>query len=188
MQTIESPVFRKHFTRTEYHFLADSGLLRDAHYELLGGDILEKMPQKEPHGSLVMAIVFLMAQFFGNEFVRCQMPVALSNDGEPEPDIMVTSQPRAVYQSGSTPTSADALLVVEVAVSTLDYDTNDKSTKYGQSGIQDYWVVDVENRQLFVYRQPSLSGYESTTVLTDTDTVSPLANPNAVIPVKELLP
>ncbi|MBC8138277.1 MAG: Uma2 family endonuclease [Fibrella sp.] len=188
MQTTLSTVFRKHFTRSEYHFLADSGLLRDAHYELLDGDILEKMPQKEPHGSLVMAIVFLMARLFGDEFVRCQMPVVLSNDGEPEPDVMVTNQPRTVYQNGSTPTSADARLVVVVAVSTFDYDTGDKATKYAQSGIADYWVVDVENRQLLVFRQASPSGYSMPIVLNDTDTVSPLANPNAVIPVKELLP
>lgn len=188
MQTTLPPVSRKHFTRSEYHFLADSGLLRDARYELLGGDILEKMPQKEPHGSLVMAVLFLMANIFGGEFVRCQMPVALSNEGEPESDVIVTTQPRSVYQSGSTPTSADAKLVIEVAVSTLDYDTGDKATKYAQSNIADYWVIDVENRRLLVFRNPSPTGYSQPLVLTDTDTVSSLAAPNSIVSVKELLP
>ena len=179
---------RKHFTRAEYHFLADNGFLRDARYELLGGDIIAQMPQKELHGSLVMAIIFLMARLFGETFVRCQMPVALANDGEPEPDILVTRSPRTVYQNGATPTSADALLVVEVSVTTLAYDTDDKATKYAESGIADYWVVDADNRRLLVYRNPVGGVYPVPLVLTDADTVSPLPNPTAIVPVKELLP
>ncbi|MBC8141912.1 MAG: Uma2 family endonuclease [Armatimonadetes bacterium] len=188
MPTTLSPVERKHFTRSEYHFLADSGLLDDARYELLNGDILAQMPQKEPHDSLVMAIVFLMARLFGDGYLRCQMPVVLSNDGEPEPDIAVTAQERAVYQNGSTPTSAEVRLLIEVSVSTLAYDTGEKAVKYAQSGVPEYWVVDTDNRRLVVYRNPSPTGYAAPIILTDADTATPLAAPNAIISVKDLLP
>ncbi len=186
--TLTPAISRKHFTRPEYHFLADNGFLRDARYELLGGDILVQMPQKEPHGSLVMAIVFLFARLFGEEFIRCQMPVVLSNDGEPEPDVVVTSSSRSVYQTGGIPTSADVRLVLEVFVSTLPYDVGEKAEKYAQSGVAEYWVVDVESRRLLVFRAPSPTGYAVTAVFTDADAVSPLAAPLVAIPVGDLLP
>ena len=79
-------------------------------------------------------------------------------------------------------------MVVEVSVSTLTGDKKTKNRIYARNGIPEYWVVNVEGRELIVHRQPGADGYASVVTLQETDTVSPLAAPTSVIAVRDLLP
>lgn len=173
-------------TRQHYYLLFDAGLIPQQ-CELIDGEIIEKMPQGPQHTQALRRTERVMRRIFGEDYVFSQSPLILGVNDEPEPDVFVTSLPDTAFTQ-SHPTVIDSHLAIEISVSTLDFDKGKKASRYAIAGVEDYWVVDVENRQLLVYRQPSPSGYEAPTVLTETDTVSPLANPTAVIPVKELLP
>jgi Uma2 family endonuclease len=90
-----------------------------------------------------------------------------------------------------------AALLVEIADTTLSKDITTKAELYATAGIADYWVLDVENRQLHIFRDPqplplptelAATAYQTHLTLGSNDTVSPLAAPNAVIRVADLLP
>lgn len=181
---------RKHFSRSEYHWLNENGLFHEGRrYELFNGDILEQIPQKEPHGTLAMRLLFALATTFGSEFIRCQMPIVLSDDTEPEPDIAVMEKPGSeVIASGEVPPAADTRLVAEVSVSTLEFDAGAKAIRYAQSGIPECWVLDVAGRALIVHRDPTPDGYATVTRLAETDTISPLAAPQTVLNIVAFLP
>ena len=199
LQTLHPPVnpssgtdkvHRIRFSREMYHALAGSLLSKEGYrYELFEGDILEQMPQNEPQGSLVMRLLFMLAALFGPDYIRAQMPVVLSDDTELEPDIAVMENPVSfVIASGEIPPAADIRLVVEVSVSTLEFDTGAKAIRYAQSGIPECWVLDVAGRALIVHRDPTNEGYATVTRLTETETVSPLAAPQAALNIVDFLP
>lgn len=185
-----APLQRKRFTRKEYHWLSDNGLFQeDHHYELFDGDIVEQMPQKQPHTVLVMQILIALSAIFGHDYTWCQMPIVLSDDTEPEPDIAVTTQQQRSYlATADNPPASDVRLVVEVSVSTLEFDAGAKAIRYAQSGIPELWVVDVAARALLVHRDPTPSGYATVTRLADTESVAPLAAPTAPLSVASFLP
>jgi len=86
------------------------------------------------------------------------------------------------------PTSADMRLVVEVSDATLWRDRNTKVRIYGSTGVPEYWVLDVNGRRLFVYRQPMSTGYADTQEYDETASIAPLASPNSPVKVADLLP
>lgn len=190
MSTLQAPPPRKHFSRKEYYWLQENGLFQEGRrYELFNGDILEQMPQNEPHGSLVMRLLFALAALFGPDYIRSQMPIVLSDDTEPEPDVVVMDKPESfVIASGEVPPAADIRLVVEVSVSTLEFDTGAKSVRYAQSGIPEYWVLDAVGRALVVHRDPTAEGYTTVTRFGETESVSPLAAPQAALNIVNFLP
>jgi len=64
---------------------------------------------------------------------------------------------------------------------------------YAEKKISDYWVLNLKNRCLEIYRQPIKDKklgfvYTEIKILTEKDTVSPLAAPAAKIKVADLLP
>ena len=145
------------------------------------------MPQSPVH-------TFLRRRF--GQFLRDSMtpaflvmeesPLRLAIDGEPVPDVFVVSGSEKDYQERH-PTQAEAMLVVEVANTTVEYDLGEKALLYAQSGVADYWVVLVKDNAVVVHRQPTPEGYQEVTRLTGTDTLSPLAIPEAVWTINALL-
>src|SRR5207244_10323316 len=128
-----------------------------------------------------------------NNWVRCQMSLDLSPFGIPEPDVAVVAGAWRTHPNRGMPT--DALLVVEVSDTTLRDDQTYKMSMYAAAGIKDYWILNLVDRQLEVYRefiadtgQPFGVRYNTVTILKPGDTVSPLAAPHAVIPVADLIP
>ena len=121
---------------------------------------------------------------------RVQLPLVLGQDTDPMPDIaVIRGTPGAVVH----PTAAE--LVVEIADSSLDYDTTTKAELYATAGIADYWVLDVDGRRLLVFRDPvplpaglGATAYRTHLTLTDADSISPLAAPTGTIRVADLLP
>jgi Uma2 family endonuclease len=115
--------------------------------------------------------------------LRQQSPLVLGQDTDPEPDLaVVPGRPR---DYAAHPTTAE--LVVEVADSSLQFDTNEKRLLYARAGIRDYWVVDVSGRRLLVYRDPQAGDYATHQALGAADAVSPLAVPGAAVLVADLL-
>jgi Uma2 family endonuclease len=186
----DSGIRRRRWTRKEYYRAAELGLLRpDERLELLDGEIIQKVsPQKTPHAYVLSRGARLLADAFGPGFyVRQQLPLVLSIWSEPEPDLLVVPGTEVDYLS-SHPKARDVQLLAEIADTTLRLDRGRKRAAYARAGISDYWIVNVPERRLEVYRNPSGSRYLSVTLYTEEEIVSPLAASQAQIRVADLLP
>lgn len=179
------------WTVAEFHRLCSLGLFAGRRPVLLNGVILEQGPMDSPHGNGVERTDSQIRLAFGAGWrFRVQLPLVLNLHTDPMPDIAVVSG--ALVGNASHPTTA--ALVVEVADTSFDTDTTEKAELYATAGIADYWVLDVTNRELHVYRDPrhdavlEATSYQSHDVLGPNDTVAPLAAPTATIRVADLLP
>jgi Uma2 family endonuclease len=185
------------FTREQYYELGRLGYFDRKRVELIYGEIVEMSPTNWPH-SLCVGLVSeaLSRAFTGGFWVSQQQPLPISKTAlvsEPEPDVAVIPGSRRNYSDHPTV----AALLVEVADSTLSYDLTTKAELYATAAVPEYWVLDVENRQLHVFRDPeslplpkdlAATAYRTHLTLRPTDRVSPLAAPSASILVSDLLP
>jgi Uma2 family endonuclease len=164
--------------------LGDLGELEGRRAMLIDGVIMEQGPMSPPHAvTLGLVDEGIRAAFGSRWWLRNQMPLILGQDTDPEPDLaVVPGRPR---DYNGHPTTAD--LVVEVADSSLGFDTNDKKLLYARAGIREYWVVDINGRSLLVYRDPQGGDYTTQRTLGPADTLSPLVAPGAVVRVADLL-
>jgi len=188
-EEIEAPR-RKRWTRNEYHQIGDMGLL-PGRYELIDGEILERMPNNPPHRIAVILLAAWLESIFGRLFVQSQSsivtPVPDEVSTEPEPDIAVTRAPTTSYLTDN-PGPADLLLVGEVSDTSLNYDLRDKANLYGASGIQEFWVLDLNGRKLYIHRLPSPDGYREVRVFGEDEQVATLLQPTHRVLVSSLLP
>ncbi len=185
---------RRFWTLDEYHCAAEVGIFRpDERLELIEGEVTEKMrPQGEPHViGVVLTADALQNAFPVGCYIRQEKPLVLNDRTEPEPDVVVVrGTPR---QLPRRPTVADAVLVVEVSDSTLAFDQNEKAAAYARSGVADYWIVNIPALRLEVRRDPgpleaNHYGYRALQILLADGQASPLAAPEAIIRVADLLP
>lgn len=179
------------FTRDQFILLDEHGFFDGRRVMLIHGEVLEMAQTKQPHASSVSGVADAFRLVFGHGFyVREEKPLDLNTANMPFPDVAVVPGNRKTYSQ--TTTASVALIVVEVADTTLFYDTTTKAELYASAGIPDYWVVDVVNEILHVFRDPApLAGvtvYRTHTTFTATDSVTLLAVPNPPIPVADLLP
>lgn len=180
------------WTREEYYRLADAGFFRDRRVMLIEGEILAMSPQNEPHARGITLTDWALAAAFGPGFwVRNQCPLDLGLTSDPEPDLAVV--PGSPRTNTARPTTA--LLVVEVADTSLAYDTGAKANLYAAGGIADYWVVDLANNRLHVFRDPQPDPaaphghrYAGRATLDPAASVTPLAAPASPVKVADLLP
>lgn len=142
----------RRWTRDEYYRMGDLGFFQDQRVELIEGEILQRRTQSVPHAAAIsLTHEVLRSVFSEGHWVRNQAPLTFSSSSEPEPDIAVVAGEIRDH-SGGHPTTA--LLVVEISDATLAFDRRKKASLYAQAGIADYWVVNLVNRQLEVYRRP----------------------------------
>src|SRR5262249_24827618 len=139
----------------DYEQLIALGILEGKHVELIQGDILTMALRGEPHALTIMQLNYALLPHFNTNtgyHLRAQMPLALpALTCEPEPDIAIVALDAPTNAAGR-PTSA--ALVVEVAESSLAYDRDHKGPLYAAAGIQEYWLVNLPERCLEMYRQP----------------------------------
>ena len=179
----------KVWTVDEFHRLGDQGWFEGRGAMLINGEVIEEGPMNHPHAiCLELVMIVLQAAFGAGWRLRPQLPLVLSQTTDPMPDLAVVGgDPRAATGHPTT-----AALVVEVSDTTLRYDTTDKLALYAAGAIAEYWVVDVNGRQLHVFRDPAsaggAAGYATHQVLGPADAVSPLAAPAASVRVADLLP
>ena len=177
------------FSRGEYYNLTNFGILGpEERTELIYGRIVKRMsPMRRPHSlSIIKTADALEAAFGDQSAVEQQMPLHVERGLEPEPDVMVLRGQSVDYPDAPSP--ADVLLLVEVSYSTLEYDRNTKSRMYAENGIADYWIVNLRARTLEVYRQPDAGEYLDLQWYSETEAIAPLAAPNALVRVADLLP
>ncbi len=184
----------RRWTRVEYDRLIDLGIFRPGeHLELLGGHLIVSEPQGTLHATAVGLVDDALRACFGAGWVvRSQMPVALDDESEPEPDVAVVPGARADYATGHP---ARPVLLVEVAESSLAADRRSKAALYARAGIADYWILNLVDRVLEVYRDPGIAAaepsawrYRDITVLHAGASIAPLARPDVPVEVAALLP
>lgn len=189
MQDIETSLKLRLWTVEEYHRMAEAGIFStDERVELLEGKIIWMIAKGTAHRSAVGRTDKLLQNRLGNRaWISIQDPIQLNERSEPEPDIAVVKVDPLDY-ADHHPTPAEVYLIIEVADSSLKLDCETKAKAYSQAEIIDYWVLDVVNRQLHVFREASQEGYQSQVILGEDATISPLTFPELQIIISEMLP
>ena len=176
-------------TSERYWRLVDEGVISpDDRVELLEGVIVSMSPQDPPHAFAVGNLTRLLIAAVGDDAaVRVQLPLDVSELSTPEPDLAVVAGRHEDYVAAH-PTSA--LLVIEVADSSLLQDRLTKGPIYAAGGIGEYWLVNLRDRCIEVHRNPDRAQrrYATCRILTPEERVEPAALPRVSIPVAEILP
>lgn len=169
--------------------LGNAGILPpEGRFEVLQGEIYQLIPPGPLHAYIVELIVDLLKALVQAEdlHTRSQNPVRMSAEYEPQPDIALIRGRREEYQN-RFPGPDAVLLVVEVADSSLDYDRKLKLPAYGGAGIAEYWLVNLPEQQVEVYREPDSGGYRSLRIYRKGEVLEPLALPGPGLAVDALL-
>lgn len=160
----------RRWTRRDYDRVIETGVFARQRLELLFGEIVEMTPQNVPHASTIEKLTkkLILAEVKLSDFnVRVQLPLALADDSEPEPDFALV---RDVPWGGEHPTSA--LLIIEVADSSLEYDRKVKSKLYAMAGVPEYWIIDVSSRTTEVRTAPVGELYTKSVLYREGDAVN----------------
>lgn len=118
--------------------------------------------------------------------VSIQDPIRIERYDEPQPDVALL-RPRPDFYATATPTAADILLLVEVADTTLRTDLGRKARIYASGGVIEYWVIDLNNRVVYVHREPAAGSYASRKVLGPREVISAAFAVDVDFRVPELL-
>ena len=183
------------WTREDYYNLGELGFFDGKRVELIYGEIVEKSPIHIAHANGVgLAASALTRTFASGYHVRVQQPFwvpGMTPGSEPQPDVSVI--PRDWRDYTDHPTTA--VLLVEVADTTFFDDSTTKAELYATAGVADYWVLDLNNRQLHVFRDPQpltaglgATAYKTRLTFGHSDAVTPVVAPGAIVRVNDLLP
>jgi len=177
----------RHWTREEYDRLVEQGFFHpEERCELVDGVIFEMTPQSSRHATGVRFCLIALQPLYLEGFdIRCQMPLALGFDSEPEPDIAVVSGEAGDYLHSHPST---AVLIIEVADSSLLHDRKRKARLYARAGILEYWLLNLVDSCLEIFKNPQDGGYTSHSILRAGEIASPVSRPEAEIAVAKLIP
>jgi Uma2 family endonuclease len=169
MEISEPVELRRHrLTVDQYFRMAEIGVLGpEDHVELIGGEVIDLAPQSPPHVATVNRLGHQLVPAVNDRaIVSIHNPLRLGLYDEPKPDVALL-KPQADFYESAPYTAADTLLVIEVADTTLAYDTRLKARLYAAYGVAAYWVVDLKNRSLICYTQPRGERFVSAQTLTE---------------------
>jgi putative restriction endonuclease len=184
----------RRFSRAEYERLIDLGVFQPGEpIELIGGELMVAEPQGTAHYTAIMKTAKALEAAFGSGWhARTQGPIGLDDDSEPEPDVAVVPGGLDDYSRAHP---SRPVLTVEVAESSLAVDRRHKGSLYARAGLADYWILNLVDRVLEVYREPAPDPaapfgwrYARSEVFDASARVAALAAPGSSIPVSYLLP
>lgn len=187
MNAIHDHPRRHSITVTEYVRMGEAHVFaHDARLELMEGEIVEMAPIGSAHAAVVNTLAALFREVAPGAMVSVQCPLVLGERSVPQPDVMLL-RPRADRYYNSHPVAADALLVVEVADTTLEYDLEVKRPCYARAGVAELWIVDVNRRELHVFRKPQ-PDFSIHGILTESDSAAVAALGDVGFAVSALFP
>ncbi len=160
--------------------MGELGLLKpDERIELIEGELYTMTPPSFKHAAWVDKIMKSLERAYGDyAIIRVQSPIALSAHTSPEPDIAVLKFQEDFYET-SLPQPNQVFLVVEVSLSSLGYDRDIKLPLYAKAAIPEVWIVNLDEGQLEVYREPQGERYRHRLLLQPGEAIKPLAFPDA---------
>jgi Uma2 family endonuclease len=179
---------QRRITVGEYHRMIEAGILgEDEHVELIAGTLVAMTPQGSRHAVVIQRLTAALVRGVGDELaVRPQLPLTLSGDCEPEPDLAVV---RAADAPLDGPHPGRALLVVEVAGDSLRLDRQSKAALYARAGIPEYWIVNLADSAIEAHSDPdpATGVYRSRAVAAPGQTLTSRSVPSVAIDVARLL-
>lgn len=184
----------RRWKRVEYERLIELGMFQPGErLELIDGLLVLREPQGSRHAGTIRLALDALRAVLGPEWqIDSQLPIALDDDSEPEPDVAVVPRDSRRYLEAH-PTRP--VLVVEVADSSYRVDHRYKTSLYARAGVPECWIIDLVHEALEVHRDPESSAdapygwrYRSVQILRPPATVAPLIAPDHAIPVADLLP
>lgn len=172
------------WTRAEYERLGELGVFDDKpRVELIEGQIIEMSLQGNPHSKAITRLNTLFVRLFGEtHYVRVQCPMNSGLDSQPEPDFCILRR-ELVDESDQQPDAAD--LVIEISESSLGRDRK-KAKLYAACKVPDYWIINLKQQRLEVYREPLEDGYGLTRVYRLDEEIEPVAWPGVKLKVSIL--
>lgn len=160
----ETGVKRHLITLDEYEQMCELGVFGpETHVELIRGEIIDMAPPSPEHEDSVTGLHF---HFFEKVQRRAVVwpqgnSIRLPNsNSRPQPDVTLLHWRDDLYR-GKRPTAEDVILIVEVAYTSLKYDTKEKSALYAEAGIPEYWLVNLVDNVVEVYTDPTEGKYRS---------------------------
>ncbi len=192
--TVEPLPRLRHWKRVEYERLVELGIFQPGErLELIDGLLVVREPHGSRHAAAIRRVLAALRTALGDAWqIDSQLPIALDDDSEPEPDVAVVPRDAAAYRDAHP---SRAVLVVEVADTSYRTDRRDKTSLYARAGIADCWIVDLAHETLKVYRDSEASPtapygwrYRTVETLRPPAGVAPLIAPATAIPVADLLP
>ena len=181
-------VSRRRFSVGEYYLMAKAGILHeDDRVELIEGEIVEMAAVSSRHAAGVKRLNLLFAPYAGQRFlVGVQDPVRLDEHSEPQPDIALLRL-RPDFYANAHPGPEDVLLLIEVAVTSEEYDRQVKVPLYARFGILEVWLVDLEGERIEVYREHSPQGYRHVRTVLGDEHLAPEALPGLELTARDIL-
>jgi Uma2 family endonuclease len=175
------------FSVEEYHKLGEAGIFQpEDRVELLDGEIIVMSPIGIRH---VMAVTWinecLVEQARRRYFVSPGNPVWLHDHSEPQPDMMLVPRVRPMVRH---PHAEDVFLLVEVSDTSLAYDRGRKLAAYARAGVREYWIINLEDDCIEVFREPLDGAYRTELRFVSGQTFSPLAFPDVVVAGADVIP
>jgi Uma2 family endonuclease len=186
MLTVEeiAPERPRPLARAEYDRLVAMGAFENERIELLSGVLVEMRPQNPAHAYPIQQLVEVLVRALkGRAKVRGQLPLALADDSEPEPDIAVV--PLGDYSKQHPQTAS---LVVEVADSSLNKDRGVKRRLYASAGIPEYWLINLIEGVVERRTKPGNASYGQEERLERNARVVLVSFPDIEIALADLLP
>ena len=179
---------RRWFTVGEYNRMAETGILtEDDRVELIEGEIVEMSPIGSRHAACVNRLNMHLSRQVGQSFiVSVQNPIIVSDYSEPEPDLAVLLL-RADYYEQKLPQSADVLVVVEVADTSVEIDRGVKIPLYAQSNIPVALLVDLSKELIELHSQPASGQYQSVKIFRRGDSLRLDVLPQLSLSVDDIL-
>lgn len=174
------------WTIERYHQAIDAGLFDDDSVELLRGDIVVMPPERETHAYYNSEVGDYLRIVLGDRVkIREAHPITLPNDSEPVPDLAIVKPLGAVYLEHH-PYPDEIFWLIEFSNTTLSKDLNEKKVVYSEAGIAEYWVVNLQDKELTIFRDLE-NGLYTTERTFKTGIVSPLAFPDVQIYLQRLI-
>lgn len=189
MTTLSTPItelpdaFRP-LLRTEFEQMVAAGLFDNVPVELIGGVLVEMSPIGPEHMGLMVWLTKRLVQLCGDDYaVSPQNPLAVDDVSEPQPDMAILP-PGEFRGLAAVPTGA--LLVMEIAKSSLRFDLGEKARRYAMAGYPEYWVIDVEAKTVHVHRAPNPDGSWASVVQQTNGPLVAVAAPQITMGTEEL--
>lgn len=181
MEAIE--VVPRRWSREEYEELIERGFfVGKPRVELIEGQILEMSPQNTPHSKAISHLNRLLSKHLSDQhYVRVQCPLNSGLDSRPEPDFALVRL-ALVDESDQQPGTAD--LVIEVSHTTVNHDRS-KAKLYAACQVPEYWIVNLKQQRLEVYRELSSDGYGFTRIFALTEEIEPVGWPGVRFQVSD---
>ncbi len=180
----------KTWTRDELALVEATGVFEGTHFELIEGELIDKMGKKFPHVAGTRELALALSALFAPDHVLQEPSIDISDadnpKNEPEPDVVVLN--RTFRGLGNNAKPKDIVLVAEVADTTLHQDLTTKARLYARAAIAEYWVLDLPKHRIHVYRDPSGDAYQTRFIVDEAGSVAPLAQPDRAIAVSSVLP